>query len=97
MPRAVDGHGYFVTGDGLDIWVTLGICFGGDGPPRVEIASISDPEQVVPVPAIERAAKRFLYELTVELRRHAPTPVRPVRADPKPKDRASPGKRRVAR
>lgn len=92
MERVLDGTGRFNTPDGLDIRVTLAVVFG-DGPPRIEVASISDPEHAVPVPAIERAAKRFLYELTVELRRHAPRTVRP---DPKPKDRAK-GTRRVAR
>lgn len=92
MERVLDGTGRLTTPDGLDIRVTLTVVFG-DGPPRVEIAAISDPANLVPVPAIDRAAKRFLYELTAELRRHAS---RPVRADPKPKDRGR-GTRRVPR
>ncbi len=86
MARAVDGHGYFTTPDGLDIWVTLGIAFGGDGPPRVEIASIHDPSDMIPINAIDRAGKLLLFQIQRELRKRAGH-ARPVLADPKPKDR----------
>lgn len=94
MERVIDGKGYFGTPDGLSINVCLAVVFG-DGSPRVEISSISDPSRLIPIHAIDRAARCFLYELTSELRRQAYRESAP-RTDLKPKDRVS-GKRTRAR
>lgn len=93
MDRAIDGDGRFSTPDGLDIRVTLAIVFG-DGVPRIEIASLSEPANLIPIQAIDRAASCFLYELTTELRRQAYRAT-PPRTDLKPKDRKR--RRRAAR
>lgn len=85
MERALDGRGRFATPDGLDIRVTLAVVFG-DGPPRVEIESLHNPGRAMPVQAVDRAAKVFLFEIVAELRRHAYR-ARPFTPDPKPKDR----------
>lgn len=93
MERAIDGNGHFSTPDGLTICVTLAFVFG-DGPPRVEIKSVKNPSALIPVQAIDRGSKAFLYELTNELRRQA-YGERPIVPDLKPKDR--PKVRRVRR
>lgn len=87
MRRAVDGHGFFTTPDGLDIRVVLGIVMGGDGPPRVEISSIHDPSDLVSIEAVDRAAKVLLLDVSQQLRRRAYRS-RPFDPDPKPKDYA---------
>lgn len=92
MSRAIDGHGFFSTTDGLDIRVVLGIVMSGDGPPRVEIASIHDPSDLISVDAVDRAAKSLLFEVTRQLRRKAYRE-RPFQSDPKPKDRSAQKKR----
>lgn len=79
--REIDGKAKLTTPDGLDIKVVLGIVFG-DGAPRVEISSMQNPSNVVPIQAIDRAAKVFLFELTQELRKQAYR-ARPIIADPK--------------
>lgn len=93
MERAIDGKGHFQTPDGLDIRVTLAIVFG-DGEPRIEIVSLKNPDNLVPVQAIDRGSKVFLYEVTSALRLQAYRE-RPVRSDPKPKDRGRPRRVRV--
>lgn len=85
MERALTGSGDFGTPDGLKIKVALAVIFG-DGPPRVEIESLKQSTGVVPVHAVDRAARCFLYQLTDELRRQAYRQT-PARSDPKPKDR----------
>lgn len=85
MEPAVSGRGRFDTPDGLDIRVQLAIVIG-DGAPRLEIASVQSPADRVPIQAIDRAAKVFLFEIANELRRQAYR-ARPFAPDPKPKDR----------
>lgn len=82
MERAISGKGDFVTPDGLKIKVALAVVFG-DGPPRVEIESLKAPTGIVPVHAIDRAARCFVYELTSELRKQAYQQT-PPRSHPKP-------------
>jgi hypothetical protein len=94
MERAIDGNGHFLTPDGLTIRVALAIVFG-DGAPRIEIRSLKGNGDLIPVQAIDRAAKAFLYELSAELRRRAYRE-RPFVSDPKPKDRPTRRGRRRA-
>jgi len=85
MERAISGNGDFDTPDGLRIKVALAVIFG-DGVPRIEIESLKAPSGVVPVHAVDRAARCFLYEITSELRRAAYRQT-PARSDPKPSSR----------